>query len=99
MATGKSKPQSHKSDAGRAPAGAEDLRGLRINYGGCSVPNVLGRAYKYVAFERTMEITGGKPQNIVVTDKIRPAWSLVWRRADHAPRNGYFKTLVKRKSL
>jgi hypothetical protein len=101
MATPKSKPQTQKSTPSGAPAGAEDLQGLRINYGGCSLPNVLSRVYKYSPFDRAMEVVteGGEHEKIVVKDKIKAAWSVVWKRADHAPCNGYFKTLVKRKSL
>ena len=100
MASPRSTPQSHDRVRAHAAAGAEDIHGLRINYGGCSLPNVLSHVYKYLPFERTMTIkVDGEEQKIVVADKIKPAWSLVWKRADYAPCNAYFKTLVRRKTL
>jgi hypothetical protein len=82
------------------PAGVEIINGLQINYGGCSVPTVVSRVYKYTSFDRTLVImTDGNQQNIVVLDKIKPAWALVWKRAEHPTCNKYFKTLVKGKTL
>jgi hypothetical protein len=89
------------ADTGRCDAaGVEIINGLQINYGGCSVPTIISKVYRYKAFDRTLVITvGGKEQNIVVSDKIKPAWAMVWKRAEHAPCNEYFKTLVGGKTL